>query len=160
MTVSVDGIDLTLSDGTGAPAQGDALRFNSYEGIGQRLGLSAAINNDIRAIAAGQGASPGDNVNALALAGLRDAGAIGGRTYEEAYSDLRVGQASLTATVQRAADNETIANDQVAALADQVSGVSLDEEATNLIKYQRAFQASSRVIGVVDELMQSLINMV
>jgi len=40
-----------------------------------------------------------------------------------------------------------------------VSGVSLDEEAANLVLYQRAYEASARVISVVDELNQATIDM-
>jgi flagellar hook-associated protein 1 FlgK len=41
---------------------------------------------------------------------------------------------------------------------DSVSGVSLDEEMADMIKYQRAFQASSRVIQVIDELLDTVVN--
>ena len=41
---------------------------------------------------------------------------------------------------------------------DTVSGVSMDEEMADLVKYQRAFQASSRVFSVVDELLDTVVN--
>ena len=40
-----------------------------------------------------------------------------------------------------------------------ISGVSLDEEATNLVMYQRAYEASARVISTIDELTSTTINM-
>jgi flagellar hook-associated protein 1 FlgK len=40
----------------------------------------------------------------------------------------------------------------------QSAGVSLDEEATHLIQYQRAYQAAARVISVVDSMLDTLIN--
>jgi flagellar hook-associated protein 1 len=40
-----------------------------------------------------------------------------------------------------------------------ISGVSLDEEAANLVKYQNAFQAAARVISTIDLLTQTVINM-
>jgi len=40
------------------------------------------------------------------------------------------------------------------------SGVSLDEEMTNLIKYQRAFEAAAKIVQAVDEIMETLVNMV
>ncbi|WP_221030232.1 flagellar hook-associated protein FlgK [Actomonas aquatica] len=46
----------------------------------------------------------------------------------------------------------------VRAQRDSVSGVSLDEEMADLLKFQRAFQASSRVISVVDELLNTVVN--
>ena len=41
---------------------------------------------------------------------------------------------------------------------DAISGVSLDEEMADLMKYQRAFQASSRVFNVVDDLLDLVVN--
>jgi len=41
-----------------------------------------------------------------------------------------------------------------------ISGVSIDEEMTNLIKFQRGYQAAARLITVADELFQTIINMV
>ncbi|MCK5558361.1 MAG: flagellar hook-associated protein FlgK, partial [Candidatus Hydrogenedentes bacterium] len=41
---------------------------------------------------------------------------------------------------------------------EEVSGVSIDEEAANLMRYQRGFQASARVFTVIDELLDTLIN--
>jgi flagellar hook-associated protein 1 FlgK len=49
---------------------------------------------------------------------------------------------------------------QVASLVDSVSGVSIDEESTNLIQFERAFQASSRLAVVVDEMLQTIVNLV
>jgi len=43
---------------------------------------------------------------------------------------------------------------------DSISGVSLDEEMSNLIKYEQAYQAASRMIAVADELMQSVLNLI
>ena len=43
---------------------------------------------------------------------------------------------------------------------DAVSGVSLDEEMTNMIKFQRAFDAAARLVNTADEMFQTLLNMV
>ena len=48
--------------------------------------------------------------------------------------------------------------DSVDALAMSSSGVSIDEETTNLLTYQRAYQASSRVLTTVDQTLDTLIN--
>jgi len=44
-------------------------------------------------------------------------------------------------------------------MRDSVSGVSLDEEMTNLVKYQRAYQAAARLVSVADQLYQTLIDL-
>ena len=47
--------------------------------------------------------------------------------------------------------------DQYSQLRDSVSGVSLDEELTNLIKFQRAYQAAAQMISAADEMLQTLL---
>jgi len=54
--------------------------------------------------------------------------------------------------------DQKIVADMIARQRDSVSGVSLDEEVTDLMKFQRAYQASSRVISVIDTMLESLIN--
>jgi len=62
------------------------------------------------------------------------------------------------AAVSGRAENENILQQAVRAQRDSVSGVSQDEELTDLMKYQRAFQASSRVINIIDSLMDVVVN--
>ena len=49
---------------------------------------------------------------------------------------------------------------QLQSLRDQVSGVSLDEEALNLTKFQRAYEANAKLFAAVDDATQTLLNMV
>ncbi len=133
--ISVNGWSLTLS---GQPASGDAFAV----------------------AAAGAGSS--DNGNARALAAIGQGGVLEGGTQSllKAASSLvaRVGQTasqtSLSLDAQASIQAQTIAEQQ------SVSGVNLDEEAANLLKYQQAYQASAHVIQVADELFQTLINAV
>jgi flagellar hook-associated protein 1 FlgK len=50
-------------------------------------------------------------------------------------------------------------HEQLEAHRAEISGVSLDEELVNLLKYQRAFQAASRLIVVADELLQTILTL-
>ena len=50
--------------------------------------------------------------------------------------------------------------DETRARRESLSGVSIDEEMTNLIKFQRAFEAASRLISVGDEMYETMINMI
>jgi flagellar hook-associated protein 1 FlgK len=161
--IDFDGLRVVIGNDTGAPAAGDVYQVNSYTGIGNRIDMDPAISGDLQAIAAGLTSAPGDNENALQLIALRDQATMGqpaSQTYEAFYDSLRVRNAMTTAAAHQALADEEIANHQLITMADGLSGVSLDEEATHLIEYQRAFQAASRVISVTDELMQSLLQMV
>jgi flagellar hook-associated protein 1 FlgK len=120
-------------------------------------GLTAA------SIRAGTGAA-GDNALALAVA------AVASRTFSTAAGDAingtlgqhyagavsNLGQALVSANV-RVGDQDSVVH-FVKSQRDGVSGVSLDEEMADLVRFQRAFQASSRVFSIVDELLDSVVN--
>jgi flagellar hook-associated protein 1 FlgK len=93
----------------------------------------------------------GNNV-ALAIAGLR------GGAADQHYAAL---VAQVGAGVQSATTNQTNAQAVLAAVSNQrqaVSGVSLDEEMTNLITFQRGYQASAQALNVMNEMLNTLIN--
>lgn len=101
----------------------------------------------------------GDNNNALNLAGLQLSPIINGRkdTLQNFYGALvadvginqREAQSNLTV--------ETSLLEQAEAYRDNVSGVNLDEEAANILRYQQAYQAAAQMIKVADEVFQSLL---
>ncbi|WP_441005038.1 flagellar basal body rod C-terminal domain-containing protein [Novilysobacter viscosus] len=103
-----------------------------------------------------------DNGNARALAGLDTAGVLAGGTVgmTEGLAQFtgRVGSdarhAELTLDAQSAIDA------QVTAERESVSGVNLDEEAADLLRYQQAYQAAAQVIATADTLFQSLLGAV
>jgi flagellar hook-associated protein 1 FlgK len=106
----------------------------------------------------------GDNDLALAVAQLASTGfatssgdSIDG-TFSEFFSKTvsKLGQA-LTGANARVDDQSNIER-LVRSQRDGISGVSLDEEMSDLLKYQRAFQASSRVFSVIDELLDNVVN--
>ena len=120
--------------------------------------LSVALT-DPALVAASLDGQPGDNANLLALIDLRDQSIIGGQRPTEFYSGLifRIGDDIANASADSEAQSLVLR--QLANQRSSISGVSLDEEAVNLIRFQRAFEASARVVSVVDELTQTVINM-
>jgi flagellar hook-associated protein 1 FlgK len=123
--------------------------------------ISVAIT-DPRRIAAARSTQPGDNANALALADLRTApqSGFGGVSPSGwlASEVARVGQAAAQAEDVAAASTQV--QSQVQAQRDSISGVNLNEELTNLLRYQYAFQAAARVINVADSVLGELVNLV
>ena len=99
---------------------------------------------------------------ALRLAGLDSDpnGQINGLSFTQFFSTLasRVGNAAQSADTSVAAQTQLVA--QAKTLRQQLSGVSMDEEAIRLIQLQSSYQAASKVVTIVDQLMQSLIDMV
>ena len=113
---------------------------------------------------ASDGGAAGDNTIALAVAALasREFSVAGGDQIDGSFSVYfsrtvgRIGQA-LAGANARVEDQSNIER-LVRGQRDGVSGVSLDEEMADLMKYQRAFQASSRVFTVMDELLDVVVN--
>jgi flagellar hook-associated protein 1 FlgK len=159
-TIHSAGYDLN-----GATGQ-DFFAFNvalvGTSGAARALTVDAAIVGDVSKIAAAQVALPGDNRVARALADVRDARVLDGgtATLTEGWSQLvyGVGRDLRTARAEQSVRGEVVA--QAEALRDQVSGVSLDEEAMQLMKFQRAYEASARFFRVIDQTLDILFSTV
>lgn len=123
--------------------------------------LTVALT-DPRGIAAAQSLVSGDNANALALVGLQSAtqGALSGATLGDYFGALQSRIGGLVRTAEDAATVEEGLLANVSAQRDAVSGVSLEEEFTDLIRFQRGFQAATQLISIGDRLLEELIGMV
>ena len=94
----------------------------------------------------------GSNDLALAIAGLR------GGAADDGYADLvgRIG--ADTANMRRQHDTTRALMDAADGRRQELSGVSMDEEMVNMVRFQRGYQASARVMSTVDEMLDTLIN--
>ena len=123
--------------------------------------LQVALD-DPRGIAAAGGSNLADNANALALVSVAQQTfpALGGATLGDYFGSLhaRVGQEARRA--ETSAEIEENVSAGLAAQRDAISGVSLDEEFTNLIRYQRGFQAAAQLINVSNVLLDDLIGLI
>lgn len=79
-------------------------------------------------------------------------------TLDSYYQQLVTGIGADLNAAQRGRDNVSAILGQIEALRESVSGVNLDEELTRMIQYQYGYQAAARVITVLDELLDTLIN--
>jgi flagellar hook-associated protein 1 FlgK len=104
----------------------------------------------------------GDNRNAFALADAMKAGVIEGGTVSAAAASERLtGNIGLqTQAAQMSRDAESTINQQDIAARDAVSGVNLDEEAANMLRFQQAYQAAAQIIAVSGQMFDSLLNAV
>jgi flagellar hook-associated protein 1 FlgK len=102
---------------------------------------------------------PGDNTNARALAALRDADVSPNGSFSDVWSQLvyRVGADTQAAQQAQTSRQEIVR--QIQALREAVSGVSLDEEAMSMIRYQRAYEANARFFQAVDQSIETLMTM-
>ena len=102
----------------------------------------------------------GDNSLALALAELDSSGVtnLGNVTFSEFYRSTVSDLAQKVSTVESRLEDEGIVLELLKEQQDSVSGVSIDEEMTDMMKFQRAFEATSRHIRAIDEMLDVIIN--
>ncbi|HEY3396380.1 MAG TPA: flagellar hook-associated protein FlgK [Armatimonadota bacterium] len=110
-------------------------------------------------LAAGLDGTAGDGSNALALASVRDSKLLqGGRaTLEQDYADLVSEIGSDTAAAENLQEAADSVQRGLQNQYDSVSGVNLDEEGVDLIRFQQAYQAASRVVTTALALMDTLL---
>ncbi len=103
----------------------------------------------------------GDNTNALSLLDIQTSQTVGGTaTLQEAYGALvgQVGTVSRQTNISSQTQQALL--DQAVQERDNVSGVNLDEEAINLVRYQQAYQAAAQVIATSNSLFETFLGIV
>src|SRR6202789_4323009 len=121
--------------------------------------IQVATTDPSAVAAAGVGEGSAGNTNAQALANLANGTIAGGQTVSGFLASFlsQIGSDTSAATNDNTAQQATLT--QLTTQQDSLSGVSLDEEASNLTQYQRSYQAASQVFTIVDSLMASAINL-
>jgi len=139
---------------------GSGLDF--FQGTGSRdIRVNAALLEDWRKVQLSGNGAPGDNTTALALAKAMGApqDSLGKLSFLEHYNQTVVAFGQDLANINnRLADQEVISHN-LTQTRNSIMGVSIDEEMSTLIQYQRAYQASARLLTTVNELFASLLTM-
>jgi len=143
-----------------SPAAGNAggAFFNGTDAA--TISVNPALLLTPALIAASANGQPGNSGNALTMADMQQAAqaGLGGATINTAYSQLVTQLGSDVRDATQTTDNATILAGSLDDKRQSVSGVSLDEEMSNLVKFQRGYQASSRALSAMDEMIDQLIN--
>jgi flagellar hook-associated protein 1 len=160
-----NGFAVTIS---GTPAVGDSFKLSASENAAREFSVASEVSSNGNKISAGLNSST-DGGNALALTDLQSklvfdsvtlkAGS-GTYTFDEFYSSI-----VSTVGIQSFASRSTLSQQdgillQLNTRRESIAGVSIDEEMINMIKFQQAFNAAARLIGTVDELLDTIINQV
>lgn len=103
----------------------------------------------------------GDNQIMVQLAQLaqKKVPALGNETFSQSYGRTVANLGQSLSSINGQIDNQTTVQEMLTRQRDSVSGVSLDEEMTDLIRYQKAFEASARLVSMVDEMLDTVLNM-
>jgi flagellar hook-associated protein 1 FlgK len=116
------------------------------------IDVAASLQTNPQSLDAGSGAT-GSTDYALAVSQLRD-----GPTVDQPYRAFVAQVGSNVREAMRQEGNAEVLTDAVENRRQSVSGVSLDEEMSNLVRFQRAYQASARAMSTMDEMLDVLIN--
>ncbi|GMO50937.1 MAG: flagellar hook-associated protein FlgK [Treponemataceae bacterium] len=127
--------------------------------------INPALKNDVLSVAAaklgpGGFAETGDGSAAVEIASIRNSQVMIGRlrTFDDYFSER------VTDMGERARQSETALKSQIAimdelrAMRDSISGVNIDEELADIIKFQHGYNASAKYISVVDSMIDTIIN--
>src|ERR1700677_946543 len=117
------------------------------------IGVSSTVANDPSLIAAGNGTGVLDGSNAQAMANLQSSSSI--------IPAFQTMVANVGQTVSAAQNSQTVQDQitqQLQTQRDSVSGVSIDEEMTNLINFQQAYSASARLVTTISNMYSTLIS--
>ncbi len=125
------------------------------------IGVNPEVANNPNLLAAGQGGGPADGSNALALSQFagQSIAALNGLSINDYYNFLITdlgNKAQSATTLSKSLDDFT---QSLTTQQQQYSGVSLDEEAIQLMRYQQSYQAAARIVTTVDQLFQTLLKM-
>lgn len=156
------GFTMSFSDDTAGVLAG--LGINTYftGKDASDIAVNGILLNDSTHLATGLDHVAGSNGTAMLIKGLEyePVGSLNGSSLTDFWirsvEELAVGLDTANSRLTSA----SLVRESLQAQEAAVSGVSLDEEAINLLNYQRQFQAAARFITVIDELMQTLLNMV
>lgn len=124
-----------------------------FSGVGA-AGITVAIT-DPKTIAAA--ASPGTTLDGTAALTMSGSGTLAGGP-DALYTTLVAGIGSASALAQQQQTTQDAVTNNVLQLQDSVSGVNTDEEVSNMLTYQHAYSAASRVLTTLDSMLDTLIN--
>ena len=146
----------TLADDTTGSVQGG----DFFVGSGAAdIDLHDDILNDLKNIAASGDGAPGNGENALNLANVynRPVTALGDVSMRDYFTSLISGIGVSAQQADNMVESQGVLVDHLLNRRDGISGVSLDEEMVDMIRFQQAYAAAARVITAMDEALETII---
>ncbi|GGE36193.1 flagellar hook-associated protein 1 [Pullulanibacillus camelliae] len=156
------------------PETGESIELDSAKGAAQAIDISDAIKKSIDNIAAagsdgddGGSLGDGDNTNANALSDVLTDLKMNFTTSDgettnttlKGYLQSTIGEMGVNANkANTMTKNSQTLQDNAADQRQSVSGVSIDEEMTNLIQYQQGYNAAAKMISVINDMLDTIVN--
>ena len=155
-TVSIDGLTFTVSPFSNL-TDGDRFLVEPTGRAASSMAVAITDTSDIAA--ANPGGNVGDNRNMLSLIALREANNLkdGTKSVNDIYNGAVSHVAVDTRSARANADTELSLLQSVTDRRDSLTGVNLEEEAANLIRYQQAYQAAAQIITTANDVFDTLL---
>ncbi len=159
------GITVSIS---GSAASGDRFVISASENSSSIMAVNSTVELNTKKVAAAKSAASGDGDNALSIGALQSSLIVGGSggaasgtyTFNDYYNAV-VGTVGLdTSTAKENVKQREAVKLQLENRRENISGVSLDQEMIDLIKFQQAYGAAAKLISTVDELLDTLLSTV
>lgn len=160
-TILVDGEERTVNPG--GTISGDPLTSGAtltVDGVSFKVKLPSAAEGEFTLDLGIAASGTGDNRNALALQNMQSQALVGGRaSFSQAYAGMVSDVGNRSNIVKVNLDARQGLTDQLKAVQQSESGVNLDEEAANLIRYQQYYMANARVIDTASTLFDTILGL-
>jgi flagellar hook-associated protein 1 len=155
-----DQVNQQLSQGLDESGAAPTTPLFTYDQPGDAASTLAVMDITPDQIAAASTGAPGGNGNAIAVAQLASATVVNGSTFTEAFGNLSAQVGNDVANAQQNQSDDQDLLTQAQQQRQQVSGVSLDEEAAKLIQFQQSYQAVGQLVTTLNSLTQTLLNII
>jgi flagellar hook-associated protein 1 FlgK len=146
-----------------SPRSGDTFSLSFRDNAARTVGVNDELSDPVKVAASDNPLEvPGNNGAALKISQLQNALTMSSNSssFNEFYSSVVGKLGSLAQMAKNNGEHSALVAEQLQLKQESVSGVSIDEEMTNLIRFQQAYSASARIISKVDELLDIIIQMV
>ncbi len=161
------GTDLNGEEGTGTNSSGvtgtgttPLYIFNQPTQVsGSALAMSVVMTDPNEIAAAALGSGTGDNSNVLSVATFATQATVNGLTPSNYYSQFVSQLGSTISRVQTESTSQSASVTQLQSQIDSLSGVNLNDEASSMQRYERAYQAASEVFTILNQVMASALNL-
>ncbi|MBT4609364.1 MAG: flagellar hook-associated protein FlgK [Gemmatimonadetes bacterium] len=158
----VEEVNRLHRSGTGTTGSSGVDFFDNAKLTASNIAVDDRIIADLNNISASGDGNAGDNGVALGIAGLRNddsLAGLGGDTVEGFFFTLIGEVGARSKEAQTMAGNHRLFSSQIENRRQSVQGVSLNDEASKLVLFQRAYQAAARTVSIIDDLMEVTINL-
>ncbi|QDC44322.1 flagellar hook-associated protein FlgK [Methylophilus medardicus] len=162
LPATIDGMEVNVN--TSSPTEGDSYLIKPTQYAAGKLSM-AFTDVDKLALAGSATTGPNDNENGLKLAALqtganvRVAGSNTNRTYTQAFAQMVSAVGTKTNELSITSKADAMALENATSAMQSESGVNLDEEATDLLRYQQAYQAAGKMMQIASQLFEVLLQM-